>query len=494
MVQVPHETPSFSAAQRFRIGLDLCFRTLVVLAVVIMVNYLAGRFFERRYLSSDSEIRLSSLTVSLLKSITNQVNVTLYFDRDSDYYSTIVDTLNQYHRINPNITISTVDYIRDASLAAAVKAKYQIPSALGGNDKDHVIFDCEGRHKVIPSSMLVDYTYTSKPTDNPAEREYEKHAVAFKGEQWFTSMLIAVLNDKPPNACFLMHHDEHPPNGGDDVTGYLNFKQLLEQNFIRPAALSLVGTNTVPDACHLLIIAGPKTTIPKEEVDKIQSYLTRGGRMLVLIYPGPSAPQTDLFRLLAQWGIAVGDSEIHDPDTTVNNYDLQVFNFAQHPMVSPMIGSRIHLMLPHPVQAVNPNSDPSPLKVTELAFATPGATVKDQPASPDKPYAVATAVEKGSVQAVINEQGNTRILVVGDSLFLGNKMIDSGGNRDFANLAINWLLERTQLLKGLGPKPVKEFRLLMSNSDRRRVSWIMLGAMPGGCLLLGGLVWFKRRK
>ena len=86
------------------------------------------------------------------------------------------------------------------------------------------------------------------------------------------------------------------------------------------------------------------------------------------------------------------------------------------------------------------------------------------------------------------------MVIVGDSFFLGNRQIESGANRDFLGYAANWLLDRTTLLKGIGPQPVTEFRLIMTREQLQNVRWLLLGALPGAILLLGGLVWLVRRK
>jgi hypothetical protein len=103
------------------------------------------------------------------------------------------------------------------------------------------------------------------------------------------------------------------------------------------------------------------------------------------------------------------------------------------------------------------------------------------------------AVEKGAIKDVITERGSTRMVVVGDSLFLGNLQIESAANRDFAGNALNWLLERTQLLTGLGPRPITEYRIVMTKAQLQQAQWLLLGALPGAVLLLGGLVWLRRR-
>ena len=57
------------------------------------------------------------------------------------------------------------------------------------------------------------------------------------------------------------------------------------------------------------------------------------------------------------------------------------------------------------------------------------------------------AVEKGAIKDVITERGSTRMVVVGDSLFLGNHQIDSAANRDFAALR-RQLAARTHAIAG----------------------------------------------
>jgi len=92
------------------------------------------------------------------------------------------------------------------------------------------------------------------------------------------------------------------------------------------------------------------------------------------------------------------------------------------------------------------------------------------------------------------EGGATRAVVAGDSIFLDNAHIDLLANRDFAIAATDWLLDRTQLLESLSGYPVSEYKLVMTSSQFQKTQWILLGGMPGGVLLLGGLVWLRRRR
>ena len=78
----------------------------------------------------------------------------------------------------------------------------------------------------------------------------------------FTSLLLAVTNPKPLKAYVLQGHGEHNLDSGDEVTGYLGFKTVLEQNYIQVEALNLRGTNTVPQDCSLLIGARSRCRHP----------------------------------------------------------------------------------------------------------------------------------------------------------------------------------------------------------------------------------------
>ena len=125
----PPTRPSFSPARRWAIGFDVTLRTLLVLAVVVMLNFLAANFFHRFFLSPQTSVKLSSRTVTVLHSITNSVKVTLYFDTKDEFYPDIVALLNEYRAVNKNISIRTVDFIQDPGEAEKVKAQYKLASS-----------------------------------------------------------------------------------------------------------------------------------------------------------------------------------------------------------------------------------------------------------------------------------------------------------------------------------------------------------------------------
>ena len=487
----PQSQPSFSPGRRWKIGFDVVVRTALVLAVVVMVNYLGAHFLERFYLSSQTRVQLAPQTLDILKSLTNRVDVTLYYDTrdENDFYSDIVALLNEYRSANPRISVTTVDYVRDAGEAQKIKEQYKLNSP---TDKNLVIFDCEGRVKIIPGDSLTQIKLEAVP--NPKEREFRRRPIAFHGEQAFTSMLLAVTSVRPFKAYFLQGHGE-PSLSDTDETGYLKFGSLLAQNYIAVTNLELFGDNPVPMDCNLLIIAGPRTELSETELQKIDQYLAQGGRLFVLFNYFSIKRPTGLEPILARWGINVGSDWVQDPQTTVSGKDAVVSSFSQHPVVNPLVGFGLFLYLPRPVGKVNWENPPAGApQVDELAFTSPASTLAGESGNPPHAYPLMVAVEQKPVAGVANARGTTRILVVGDTFAFGNQSIKSLDNSDFIGYAANWLLDRNTLLKGIGPRPVTEFRLVMTRTQQREVRWLLLGALPGAVLLFGCLVWLTRRK
>jgi ABC-type uncharacterized transport system involved in gliding motility auxiliary subunit len=164
-------------------------------------------------------------------------------------------------------------------------------------------------------------------------------------------------------------------------------------------------------------------------------------------------------------------------------------------MVNPLLGSGLYLIRPRPVGRIEAERPPADApKVEEVAFTGEKTVPAHNRTIEPRRYPVMVALEKTGLKGVITERGATRIVVAGDSYFLGNNQLDLLGNRDFAGAMVSWLLERTQLLEGVGPRPVSEYRLVMTASQHRTIRWLLLGGMPGAVLVAGALVYWRRNR
>jgi hypothetical protein len=488
MSEAKKSRPSFSPASRWGIAFDVVLRTALVLAVVVMANYLGAKFFHRFYLSSQTRVALSSRTLSVLHSMTNTVSVTLYFDRKDEFYPDIVALLNEYRAANKNISLRTVDYVRDAGEAEKIKAQYQLT---GAADKDLIIFDCGGRWKLISGDALTQYTLEQVP--NEKEREFRRKPIAFSGEKIFTAMLLSLQNPEPLHAYFMQGHGEPSLTDAGNY-GYRKFAETLAQNYVSVTNFEFFGDRSVPMDCNLLIIAAPAAEFKEVELQKLDEYLTQGGRLLVLFNYASLKHATGLEPILQRWGVNVLADIAQDPNT-ITGQDIRVRQFSQHPVVNALAQLSLQMALPRPVEKINRAKPPANApEVTELVFTSPQATLAVDRSEPARSYSLAAAVEQKPVPGVTNPRGSTRIIVTGDSLFLAIPWIEAGANRDFLSSAANWLLDRPQLLEGIGPRPVTEFRLLLTKHQQHQLDWLLLGALPGGVLFFGWLVWLVRRQ
>lgn len=498
MAAAPKSRPSFSAASRWQIGFDVVLRTALVLAVVVMVNYLGVRFYHRFYLSTQTRVQLSPRTLSVLRSLTNRVDVTLYYDRQDEFLPDIEGLLDEYKAKDPRISVRLVDYINDPGAAEKVKAQYR-QYFTSQADKNLVIFEYAGRVKIFPGDALTSYkdvfTGMAPNPNNPKQKEmaFERRPTYFNGEKAFTSMLLALSQPQPLKAYFLQKNGEPSLTDAGDY-GYQKFASVLAENYITVTNLDWIGNQGVPMDCNLLIIAGPEQPLQASELQQIDRYLSQGGRLLALFNYASVGHPTGLEAILRKWGVLVADDIAQDRDHTITGQDIIVNQFGKHPVVNSLSQVQLQVVLPRPVLKLPDSQSANAPQVTELFATSPDATLSGNRSEPPHQYPLACAVEQKPVAGAATPRGNTRIVVVGDDVFLGNHYIDSGGNRDFLNAAVNWLCARPALLTGIGPRPVTEFRLQITQQQQRQLRWLLLGALPGAVLALGWCVWFVRRK
>src|SRR4051812_43092889 len=101
--------PSFSTARKWSISLNVLVSSLTMLTLVLMVNYLAARHFRRLPLTSEAQVSLSDQTEKVLASVTNEVKVIVYFNRQEPLFDSIWALLKEYKFRNRKIALELVD-------------------------------------------------------------------------------------------------------------------------------------------------------------------------------------------------------------------------------------------------------------------------------------------------------------------------------------------------------------------------------------------------
>ena len=495
-----HE-PTFSVGRRWSGALNAALAACAALTVLVMVNYLAARHSVRTFWTADTRSQLSERTRQVLGALTNQIKVIVFFDtKDNPLFSEVSGLLKEYRAFCPKLQVEVVDYFRDVATANKVKADYGLSQI---NDKDLVIFDNNGRTRYVTSGELSEYDMS----EVIQQKSRNVRRTSSKGEMQFTSALFSIIAPRSQRAYFLRGHGEHEPDNPDRA-GYAKFAALLKNECNIPwGQASLAGEAGVPEDCSLLIIAGPVQPLVSKELSRIQHYLERGGRLLVLFnFATVTAGRpTGLEKLLANWDIAVGQNLVLDRDNSLQEgRTLWPVDLGRHPIVTPLGRAQVFLSLPRTISRVRSTAGREEgIKVEELLFTGPksvaaseflrglpqeGNTLDQRGAFP-----LMVAAEKGAVPGVATERGATRLVVVGDSVFLKNDGIENGANSDLGAHIVNWLVDQNLLLKGLAPRPVRTYKVLMTEWQMATVRWILLLGIPGGVLVLGGLVRWRRR-
>jgi hypothetical protein len=499
MSDTPPETPSFSRGGRFGQALNSVVGIACLFALVAMVNYLGIGWYQRWDWSKSGRFELSPMTERLLQTITNEVEVVVCFDprANEEVFGWTKALLEQYAQRTPRIRLSFIDTARAPGQAAQVIATNQLTTLKA---KDFILFNSGGHRQVVFANELSDRDQGTMGADG----QLEFKRIAFRGEQAFTSKLLAVTHPRQQKAYFVTGHNELDP-GASGENGYSAFATMLKNEVnVDWAKVNLRGTNDLSDA-SLLIFAGPsQVRFEEDELLKLHRYLRQGGRALFLMGNVSLGHSSGLEVYLTNWNVVSPFGLVQDPDSVATENDLLTAKInSNHPITRPLATEDppmpIRLVLPRLVSSISGGGPASGIKVDVLAstsdagrhFDYVGGKFLTNSYSGSLPMMV--AVEQGGI-AGVSAAGTTRLVVIGDSYCFNNQLLDSGANRYFAGFVVNWLLDRPSATLQIPPKPVKEYRLVMSAAQQRRLNWILLGGLPGGALLLGGLVWLKRRR
>lgn len=475
---------------RWRAASGLHALAAVALAALLaaMVNHLAYRHYVRRDVSQLQFYQLSDKTRLLLGSLSNRVDVTMLFDVNHQSFEDADNLLKEYAQACPHLRVERVDPVRD--VARATERARQLEVTQG----NVVVFSCEGRRKVVTSADLVNMDYTPALRGGPAE------VVDFKGEQAFSSALQSVTQGRRPVVYFLKGAGERELADRDPRTGYSNLKREIEADNIDVRTLDIGDHPLLPADAQALVIAGPRRRLAAPVVEQLRKYLAHDGRVLVLLESGV---ESGLEPLLEEWGIGVNRKAVVDSTRTLSGYDLFVSDFRPHPITRALAGSTCIFYLP---RVVEPLAQPGPEdadrpRAQSLCQSTPEswaeADLDQRPLRYDPardtpgPLSLAVAAERKGPSSLDVSVQTTRLVVLGDADFAGNGPA-SGGNYDFFLSALNWLVNREDLI-AIAPKPVQEMRLTMNEAQLRWLFWAVVAGLPGLVALAGLLVWWRRR-
>lgn len=459
------------------------------MAVVLagMLHYLSARHYLRVDGSRSQFYALSDRTRLLLDSLAHEVEIVALFPGGHDIFGDLDPLLREYESASPRLRVRRVDPARDLEALAELARTYPL------TEDQAVIVACEGRNRIIPASDLEDLDYSMVQFGQAPER------LAFKGEQAISSAIQQVAQGRTPVVYVLAGHGERSVESFERGIGYAQIARTMRQDNIDVRPLALAEYKAVPDDAAAVILPGPSRRIPQPELDMLAQYLERSGRMVILLDAGAA---TGLGPMLERWGVRIGPDLVLDPSRTLGG-GLVISAYGRH-AITERIGQLASVMYrPRSVEPVSPGPESADRpRAIRLALTSEQAWAEMNPdARPARfdadvdapgPVSVAVAVERGGAAAAAAVPiPPTRLVVFGDSMFIANGGIVSG-NADLFMSALNWALDRGELL-AIAPKSLDQMRLDLEPKQVRGLGWILIGGLPLAAAMMGGIVMRARR-
>ncbi|MDF2439157.1 MAG: gliding motility-associatede transport system auxiliary component [Abditibacteriota bacterium] len=477
-------TPDQFARQRTRLGTDALVSSALVFAVLIGLNYIAARRHYTFDLTSNRINSLSDQTQRTLEKLPAPVTMTYIFSgsgnapRDAG----VTSLLDAYRNASSKVRVEYLNALRDPLQVRNLN----LSTLSQGTGFTPVLL------------LRTASQPTAKATDQSTSAGENRQEIAVVDEQNITSALLKLIDPRPRTLYFLAGHGELSPNvTGASAPSPLTLMQLAltAQNYaLRPLSLQKKDAK-IPNDASAVLIMGPQVDLTANEEKVLRNYLLGRGRVVLMI----DAPRTKLpgwNRVLGVLGLSIGDGLVIDPQQVLERgkpsiLAVQIADVTAHPILRGVSGA---VVMPGALPLLSRGNPLGGLNSTTLLEASTRSGIArtngeaaqvfqgaNLPPSRRGPFVLATALER-----------NARVVVTGSASLATDPFWILLGNNSFVLSSINWVAGQETLVS-IPPKPPVTNTLSMPDNVRRFTAIFSLFALPVTLLLLGGMVWWKRR-
>jgi ABC-type uncharacterized transport system involved in gliding motility auxiliary subunit len=452
--------------------------TLVILAVLAAINFLANRYTKSWDATANKQFSLADQTKNVVRKLDR--DVTIYYFDETSRFPQARDLLDRYSALSPKLHVTFID---------PVKRPQQAKSAGFRRDSNVVV-------------------------DSGIKKEEAKSLT----EEEVTGALIRSLKTGDRNVCFLNEAGEHSVDD-TDANGYSYLKQVLERDNYKVRSVDLkpktdaskgvaigqaaASANVeVPKDCTVLVLGGPQSDYPAPVVSAIKGYVETGGKALVMLDTtvqlgrGPGAGENaEMVKALADWGVTA------NKDLALDLSGLgQLFRLGPEvPLVTAYESHAITQPLARGVPSAFPLSRSLDVGSGKGTASKLFGTTEDSIAVTSVPANGAIDPKKGkkgplTLGAVVTLAGGGRVVVTGTSIWATNSLIGSRqlGNRDLFGNMVNWLSADEDLIS-IRPKAPEDRPLNMTKAKQDLMYWLSIFIFPLAVVGFGLATWWKRR-
>lgn len=455
---------------------------IVSTAFISLSHYLANLSNVRWDVTEYKQHTLSNNTMEYISALNTEVKLTAFYVGMPPKY--LQDILTEYERVSAGmIKTEVVDPVEQIAYAAT------FGNAINADER-----------KVIVQSL-----------GNRKEVDFSLKALS---EDKLTNA-IAGVSRAPRTVYFLTGHGEYLTSSQEN-TGLSKFKKLLSDNNIHSNTLMLGMTQSIPEDCDVLIIAGPKNQLSQEEETLIADYLIKGGDALFLIehtlITSPDNPLSaeqlqknpSLNGILNQWGLDVQSDIVVDFTNHVGG-DVgtpATKNYQKHKAITEgldytfFVRPRSIRLLPQRRSSIK-HAIIASTASTENSWAETNRMLDiqyDPNTDTLGPVAFSYVVidEKNAEDQQLPKSSDTRLIVFTDADFLTNVYINQYSNGQLALNLVNWLAD-LDYKTFVSAKEIKVERLDLTSKQKRQVI-VVLFLLPFLLVIAGFVVWLKNHR
>ncbi len=472
----------FFRSRRFFRGSASTVYTITVIAILVVINALASQTNIRWDLTQEGMFTLSDQTVAILRELEEDVHITAFFPEGSAISEEVDTLLTEYQYYSPHIHVRFVDPEREP----AVARQYEVTRIYT------TIVESGGQKRAINAQNLYDLSgYTG---NDPSE-------IHFRGEQTFTRTIMQLTQNIEANIYFITGHGE-----ADLYGEYSSLRAYATGEGYTLRQWNPGRDGDIPDEADIVVLAGPTRDLHPREAENIRDFVDRGGRLLILAgaAPGDEGRFPNFDSLAEHLGVAMRSDAVADP---ARAYYMDAFSpvprMDYHPVTSNLIDSELLVVLPLTRSMYALDDYSGEYEANRLLFSSPEAWSETNMASPSPSEAEASGVlplgfavsrpdGEADEEAAEGESGEPVAIILGSSAFLENDLFGFQGNSDLFMSSLQWLMDRPELI-AIGPKRPVPRQVFLSPDQGRLVFYGGTLALPFVVLLVGGVVWFRRR-
>lgn len=453
----------------------------IFICVIIVINLIVGELPSKYTQLDVSEGKLYSIgdqTKEVLKGL--EKDVTIYqIAQEGSEDETIANLLEKYADESKHVKVVKKDPV--------VNPKFVSEYTSEDISANSLIVVCGDRNKVIDYQNIyeasLDYT------------TYSYQTTGFDGEGQITSAIAYVTSEDLPILYTLEGHGEKELGSA--------IKEGIEKSNIQINSLNLLTEGTVPEDTDCLLINSPSTDISAEEKDAILEYLENGGKSMIFSdYTEEKLENFD--SILENYGVKRADGIVFEGDT--QRYGMQMPYYLipeiQSADASGDVASSGYMVLAPYAQGIQKLEEVRDTLTVESLLTTSDSSYSKTNMNSDTLEKEEEDIEGPfdlgvSITETVGEDKETQIVYYSTANLMDNQInqLVSGGNAQMILSSLNWMTgSEEQTNVSIPSKNLQVSYLTLTAYDTSFWTICTIGLIPGFFLIVGFVVWYKRRK